>query len=161
MLCDFHFNKEMSVSICMHVQTCLCMVDVELWVQESCYTMRGLWMSACCSLLHNAHRDWVECVMHAAFLFVSYVVCCLLIWVYNGLKVVYEWECLTCLKGRIFCYILTCKFYGCLRNYQISNSGNRGERSTRLGNGGNCLSLWRASHMCLYPEKSGQQWYEW
>lgn len=30
MFCDFHFNKEMFVSMCMHVQTCLSMPDVEL-----------------------------------------------------------------------------------------------------------------------------------
>lgn len=95
----------MFVFMCMHVQKCLCVLDGKLWVRESCCTVRGLWASACCRLLHNAHRDWVECVMHAGFLFASYVLCRLLIWVYNGLKVVYEWERLTCLKEGILLHI--------------------------------------------------------
>lgn len=78
-----------------------------------CLSVRQL----CCASLTNSGLSWIEMVD--------------------------EGVCLTCLGGRVSCYLLKCSFYGCPRNPRISRAGNRGGRSMRRANGASSLTLGR------------------
>lgn len=132
---------------CVHMQMRLQMLECTLGAGES--GVRGA--AAGCSPERDALGDRAELLSETELN--AWRICCLsvrqlccasltnsgLSWI----EMVDEGVRLTCLGGRVSCYLLKCSFYGCPRNPRISRAGNRGGRSMRRANGASSLTLGR------------------